>query len=447
METKSENAISEEDIAKADARLFKTNEQVCRASPGKMVLRVAADVGIELASTCAHDLQKSSGLQFMFNSTDIAGLRPRVKKLDILAKAEGMALGKLALASKIKECSSSSERERSGDDGSERKGDDDDAAHATTTTTTSSTRLRLLNQAASKLRIAACGVFPDQEVASELAMVRVEQVKLETDSVQLRADADMAFEELRAFPRDNGEGANIDTVQLAVNLADALLKNTQLKPEDGADVLFHGLVERRVGSAVAAVEEMDEYTRANLGDRIVKWGIEHPHWGMDVKEQLTNNKEFGAFVDGPLATLIEIENGSEDAAILFPWCGVKGKERIVEARGRVRKGVVSQTLKEFAAAVGLLGGADGDVMDGVTFDEEGEITKIEWVKKGLNGDLSKFDDLGGRMPRLEVLDLADNENLVGDVAKLRLPEGMKKINLRGCEKFAGELSALQYYYG
>jgi hypothetical protein len=150
-------------------------------------------------------------------------------------------------------------------------------------------------------------------------------------------------------------------------------------------------------------------------------------------------------VDGPLATLIE--NGSEDAAILFPWCGVKGKERIVEARERVRKGRVFQTLKDFAVAVGLTGGADGDVMDGVTFDEEGEITKIEWVKKGLNGDLSKFDDLRGRMPRLEVLDLKDNTDLDCDVAKLRLPEGMKKMNFKGCREFAGENSALHNYFG
>ena len=250
----------------------------------------------------------------------------------------------------------------------------------------------------------------------------------------------MAFEELRAFPHDeDDEGGKIDTVQLAVNLAEALLKNPNLQPKDGAEVLFHGLVNKRVGSAVAAIEEMDKGTRTDLGDRIVRWGIEHPHWGMDAAEKQNNAKSFSAFVHGSLATLIV--NGPEDAM----WCGVKGKERLVKARERAQQGIVIQTLKEFAAAVGLLGGADGDVMDGVTFDEEGEITKIEWEGKGLNGDLNKFDDLGGRMPRLEVLDLQDNAVLDGDVAKLRLPEGMKKITFKGCENIGGELSTACYY--
>jgi hypothetical protein len=420
-ETKSEDPISEEEIAKAEVCLFKTNEQVCRASPGKIVLRVAADVGIELASTCAHDLQSSSGLQFIFNSADITGLKPRVKKLDILAKAEGMALGQLALAS------NTSERGESGD-GIECKGDDDDddAAHASTSTTTYSTRLRLLNQAASKLRIAACGVFPDQEVASELAMVRIEQVKLETVSVVLRADADMAFEELRAFPHDDDDGEKFDTVQLAVNLADALLENTNLKPKDGAEVLFHGLVNKRVGSAVAAVEEMDEGTRTDLGDRIVRWGIDHPHWGMDAAEKQKNIKAFSAFLNGSLAMLVV--NGPENAM----WCGDEGKERLVKTRERVRREVIIQTLREFAAAVGLTSGADGDVKEDVTLNEEGEITKIEWKQKALHGDLSKFNDLGGRIPRLEVLDFGGNSYLNGDVAKLRFPVGMKIMNFRNC---------------
>ena len=125
--------------------------------------------------------------------------------------------------------------------------------------------------------------------------------------------------------------------------------------------------------------------------------------------------------------------GPEDAM----WCGVEGKERLTKARERARRGMIIQTLREFAAAVGLLGGADGDVKDGVTFDEDGDIIKIEWANKGLNGDLDKFEDLGGRMPRLEVLDLDGNADLDGDVAKLRLPEGMKEIDLQGCKKITG----------
>ena len=43
------------------------------------------------------------------------------------------------------------------------------------------TRLRLLDQAAIKLRVAAYGIFPDTEVASELAKIRHEQVQTETN--------------------------------------------------------------------------------------------------------------------------------------------------------------------------------------------------------------------------------------------------------------------------
>ena len=57
-----------------------------------MVLRVAADVGIELTATCAEDLRRSSGERFVFKSADIARLKARVKFLDILNKAEGMDL-------------------------------------------------------------------------------------------------------------------------------------------------------------------------------------------------------------------------------------------------------------------------------------------------------------------------------------------------------------------
>ena len=130
--------------------------------------------------------------------------------------------------------------------------------------------------------------------------------------------------------------------------------------------------------------------------------------------------------------------GPEDAM----WCGVDGKKRLVQARERGRRGMIIQILREFAAAVGLLSGADGDVKDGVTFDEKGGIIKIEWANKGLNGDLDKFEDLRGRLPKLEVLDLEGSADLDGDVAKLRLPEGIKEIHFKECGKFTGDVGKL-----
>jgi hypothetical protein len=350
----------------------RTNEQVCRASPGMVVLRVAGDVGIELTSTCAHDLQSSHGRQFMFNSADIAGLKPRVKQLDILAKAEGMVL-----ASQLRNSSSK------GDDGGESKGCDDDAPRDIATNTNTATRLRLLNQAAAKLRLAACGVFPDQEVSSELAQIRLEQVKLETDSNALALVADMAFEELRAFPHDESsifsgcsllhdqrsvrarKNVKIYVPNLVVKLAEALLENTSLKPEDGVNILLNGLVKERVGSA-PAVKDMDKGVRTELGDRIVQWGIAHAEWGKD-EEERGANKEFGVFLNTPLAALIEGEGGVA--------CGAVGAANLVSAKECAARGAVITTLQEFAACVGLEGGPD----HGDHLEEDESKREPEWV--------------------------------------------------------------------
>ena len=73
-----------------------------------------------------------------------------------------------------------------------------------------------------------------------------------------------------------------------------------------------------------------------------------------------------------------------------------------------------ETLKEFAKCVGL-NLDEYELMDGVTreFGEKGHITKIEWAKKGLSGNLDKFTDLATRMPRLQVLNLGGNSALKG----------------------------------
>ena len=74
--------------------------------------------------------------------------------------------------------------------------------------------------------------------------------------------------------------------------------------------------------------------------------------------------------------------------------------------------MVVETLNDFAKCVGL-NLDESDIMDGVEFDEKGQITKIEWKKKGLNGNLDKFENLARRMPRLQVLILGWNEALAG----------------------------------
>ena len=131
----------------------------------------------------------------------------------------------------------------------------------------------------------------------------------------------MAFDELRAFPHDEGgvadrddasEGGEskateeMDSAQhAAVELANALLDNPNLKAEDGVDVLLDGLVKTRVGSSVKPpVQLMTSGDREMLGDRIVRWGIEHGDWGTDDEEKAATVVAFDAFVNGSLAALV-----------------------------------------------------------------------------------------------------------------------------------------------
>jgi hypothetical protein len=93
-------------------------------------------------------------------------------------------------------------------------------------------------------------------------------------------------------------------------------------------------------------------------------------------------------------------------------CGDDGGKLLADQREWIEKMMVVETLKDFAKCVGLPDD-EYDIMDGVEFDEKGQITKIEWKKKGLNGNLDKFEDLATRMPRLQVLNLNGNSDLKG----------------------------------
>ena len=210
------------------------------------------------------------------------------------------------------------------------------------------------------------------------------------------------------------------------------MDNPNLKAEDGVVVLLDGLVKTRVGSSVKPPAQlMTPDVRAALGDRIVRWGIEHGDWGTDDEEKEKHVFGFDAFVNGLFATLVGcgaegggaktggreggkevVTEGKGDSSIQNITCGVEGETRLKEKRTWVKEVMVVETLKDFAKCVGL--SVDADVMDGVTreFGEKGQITKIKWNKR-LNGNLDKFTDLAGRMPRLQVLDLKYNEVLKG----------------------------------
>jgi hypothetical protein len=437
-----DDQISEKEIEAKWKPFSRTNMDVCRASPGTMVLRVAEDVGIELTATCSADLRKVSGKHFAFNSADIARLVPRIKYLDILNKAEGMALA-------------------------DRLGDGNDDCGGQDAATNITTRLRLLCQAASKLRIAVCGVFPDREVATKLAEVRLEQLKLIPDDKVLRETARMAFDELRAFPHDDGGVANRDAseggegkvtegemgpAQHAVDLAGALMNNPNLKAEDGVVVLLDGLVKTRVGSSVKPPAQlMTPDVRAALGDRIVRWGIEHGDWGTCDEEKVAMVAKFDVFVNGSLKTLVgssmkgegggveaggeeekeaKEEKGKTDSSIQNVTCGDTGGKHLENTREWIKGVMVVETLKDFAKIVGL--SVDAEAMEGVTreFGEKGQITKIRWKGKNLNGNLDKLTDfLAKRMPRLQVLDLGENDALKGDLTQWHLPVGMKDLDL------------------
>jgi hypothetical protein len=225
-----------------------------------------------------------------------------------------------------------------------------------------------------------------------------------------------------------------------------LLDNPNLKAKGGVNVLLDGLVKNRVGSSVKPPAQlMAPDVRATLGDRIVRWGIEHGDWGTDDAEKEKRIVALDAFVNGPLATLVgcgadaayaavveakegggggeqeeEMEGKCDNNIIQSVKCGDGGREDMTKARELIATKMVVVTLKEFAVCVGLAGGADGDIKDGVVFDEEGHITKINWHGKNLNGNLDRLGDVLKRMPRLQVLDLSGNKALTGTCGLLCL---------------------------
>jgi hypothetical protein len=85
----------------------------------------------------------------------------------------------------------------------------------------------------------------------------------------------------------------------------------------------------------------------------------------------------------------------------------------VEAREWATKKVAVATLRDFAKCVGLA--ADKNVEEGVECDERGQIIKITWKRKNLNGNLSMLGDVLERMPLLQVLDLSENNLFKGKI--------------------------------
>ena len=84
-----------------------------------------------------------------------------------------------------------------------------------------------------------------------------------------------------------------------------------------------------------------------------------------------------------------------------------------EARKWIEKNMVIEVLKEFAVCVGFTV-ADKYIEEGVEFDGDGQITKIAWSGKEMNGNLDRLGDmLKKKMPRLLVLDLSQNGALKG----------------------------------
>ena len=136
----------------------------------------------------------------------------------------------------------------------------------------------------------------------------------------------------------------------------------------------------------------------------MQWGIAHAEWGNDDEERGAN-KAFGAFLNGPpLAALV----GGEGGVV----CSAMGAADLVSAKELTARGAVITTLQEFAVCVGLEGGGEGDIREGVTFEEE-QITEIIWKKMNLNGNLNLLEGLLLKMPRIRVLDLGGNSALTG----------------------------------
>jgi hypothetical protein len=172
--------------------------------------------------------------------------------------------------------------------------------------------------------------------------------------------------------------------------------------------------------------------------------------------------ELDAFVNGPLATLVGCGADAADAAVVeakeggggeqeeekegkcdnniiqsVVACGDGGRDDMTKAREWIATKMVVVTLKEFAVCVGLAGGAGGDIKDGVEFDEEGHITKIDWKEKNLNGNLSTLGDVVKRMPRLRVLDLSNNDALTGSCGVLCLFALLKGVSWKEKTKRRG----------
>ena len=173
-----------------------TNETVCRQNSRETILRLADDVGIELTPECLRDFNKegTGKTAFEFTATDIAQLKPRVKFLNILDKADGMALA--------------------GELESESKSVD------------TATKSRLVYQAVSKLRTAMGGVFPDLEVAMRLAAVRCKHIQFETEVEVVKNTVLKSFEELDVIRW--GVEADEKRMELAIELAHVALGNKYL---------------------------------------------------------------------------------------------------------------------------------------------------------------------------------------------------------------------------
>ena len=105
--------------------------------------------------------------------------------------------------------------------------------------------------------------------------------------------------------------------------------------EDGVDVLLDGLVKTRVGSSVKSPAQlMAADVRATLGDRIVRWGIEHGDWGTGDEEKEKRVVEMDAFIHGPLATLVGCGADASDAAVVEAKEGGGGGQEEEEKEGK-----------------------------------------------------------------------------------------------------------------
>jgi hypothetical protein len=205
-----------------------TNEIVCRQNPRDMILRLAGDVGIELTPECLRDFT-GNGTEFKFTATDIAQLKPRVKFLNILDKAEGMAL-----ASDLDKESTSA-----------------DVA----------TKRRLAHQSTFKLRTAMGGVFPDLEVATKLAEVRRTHIQFETDADIVKETVSKSFEELNVMRwNDEADKERVENVMELVGILRVVF--------DKGDLVDGGF---RNDTFVAAFETLSPKGRKQDDEMYEKW--------------------------------------------------------------------------------------------------------------------------------------------------------------------------------